>query len=262
MKRQIVLVPGAWQGAWVWEQVTPLLTAEGFQAVPITLPGLGVRSGEKTRAIDLESHIRDVVTTLVCRDLSAVTLVGHSYASIVITGVADRVPERIGHLVYLDAAPFDGGRSFLEAFPPEQRARHQQQAEPDKHGWWLPFPGWSELASTTSADGLSPEARQRMLLLSTPHPFETWTQPLTLTCRTGALSYAHTLVLCTSGGLTASGLRQLVASGDQNLAHLGGFEWSVEELHTGHWPMISEPEETASLLGRLAASTPPGGDRT
>src|SRR3954453_21148411 len=98
-----VLVHGAWHGGWCWRRVAPLLRVAGHAVYTPTLTGLGERAHLLTREVGLETHIRDTVNVLECEELNDVILVGHSYGGIVITGTAERAPERVGHLVYLDA---------------------------------------------------------------------------------------------------------------------------------------------------------------
>ena len=98
-----VIVHGAWSGAHAWRWVRPLLRAAGHDVVTPSLTGLGERAHLATPATNLDTHITDIAAVLHYEDLHDVVLVGHSYGGMVITGVADRVPERIGHLVYLDA---------------------------------------------------------------------------------------------------------------------------------------------------------------
>src|SRR5437879_1752139 len=98
-----VLVHGAWHGGWCWKKLTPLLRSNGHDVFTPTLTGLGERAHLANQAIDLTTHIEDVVSTLDYEDLRGVILVGHSYGGIVISGVADRIPARIGCVVYLDA---------------------------------------------------------------------------------------------------------------------------------------------------------------
>src|SRR5918995_2086278 len=99
-----LLVPGAWLGGWAWKDVAARLRAEGHDVYPVTLTGLGERAHLATPDVDLETHIQDVVNVLFYEDLRDVVLVKHSYGGNVITGVADRSPERLRQLVYLDAA--------------------------------------------------------------------------------------------------------------------------------------------------------------
>jgi pimeloyl-ACP methyl ester carboxylesterase len=105
----MVIVHGAWGGAWQFARIAPLLEEKGFDVHRVTLTGLGERSHLATPSIGLETHVQDVVNVLLFENLRDVILVGHSYGGMVITAVADRIPERIARLVYLDAMlPVDG----------------------------------------------------------------------------------------------------------------------------------------------------------
>ena len=108
-----VLVPGQWTGAFVWHTVAPLLRAAGHHAYAVTCTGLGERVHLASPAIDLDDFVTDVVNVLEYEDLRNVILVGHSFGGQIITGVAERVPERLAQLVYLDASvPADGQNDY------------------------------------------------------------------------------------------------------------------------------------------------------
>ena len=100
-----VLVHGGGHGGWCYQRVARLLRAEGHVVYTPTLTGLGERSAPADRAeVDLHRHVEDVAAVLHFEDLRDVILVGHSYGGMVITGAADRAADRVGKLVYLDAA--------------------------------------------------------------------------------------------------------------------------------------------------------------
>jgi len=104
-----VLVHGAWGGAGVWRNFAPLLREKGHEVFYVSLTGLGERYHLGQAETNLSTHIQDVVELIEYEHLTDIVLVGHSYGGMVITGVADRMPERIAHLVYLDAfLPRDG----------------------------------------------------------------------------------------------------------------------------------------------------------
>ncbi len=108
-KPTIVIVHGAWGGAWAFKKVEALLRDKGFQVYRPQLTGQGDRVHLARPDIGLNTHIEDVVNMILYEDLHDIILVGHSYGGMVITGVADRVPDRIKRLVYLDAlVPNDG----------------------------------------------------------------------------------------------------------------------------------------------------------
>jgi len=108
-----VFVHGAWGGGWDWLAVDSMLTRRGHTVVRVTLTGLGERHHLASPDVGLYTHIEDVVNKILWDNLHDVVLVGHSYGGMVITGVADRVPDRIKRLVYLDALLPDSGESVL-----------------------------------------------------------------------------------------------------------------------------------------------------
>ena len=104
-----VLVHGAWHGGWCWRRVCDRLTVQGHHVFAPTLTGVGERSHLSSPAVDLTTHVLDVVNEIRWKDLENVVLVGHSYGGMVITGVAEQVAPRISSIVYLDAfIPADG----------------------------------------------------------------------------------------------------------------------------------------------------------
>ena len=108
-----VLVHGAWGGATLWRSFAPLLREKGHEVFFTSLTGLGERYHLGTAETNLSTHIQDVVELIEYENLHDIALVGHSYGGMVITGVADRIPDRIAHLVYLDAfLPNDGQALF------------------------------------------------------------------------------------------------------------------------------------------------------
>ncbi|MFI9331664.1 alpha/beta fold hydrolase [Kitasatospora sp. NPDC052868] len=108
-----VLVPGMLHGAWWYRPITDGLRAAGHEVYPLTLTGVSERGHLNNGAVNLETHIQDVLSTLEAERLTDVVLVGHSYGGMVLSGVADRAPERIRALVYADAfAPRDGESAY------------------------------------------------------------------------------------------------------------------------------------------------------
>ncbi|MEV8631592.1 alpha/beta hydrolase [Streptosporangium sp. NPDC051023] len=104
-----VLIPGMCHGGWCFHELTEQLRSHGHRAYPLTLTGLSERSHLLHGGVNLDTHIQDVTGVLAAEQLQDAVLVGHSYGGMVITGVADRMPERVRSLVYLDAVvPADG----------------------------------------------------------------------------------------------------------------------------------------------------------
>src|SRR5215471_8255678 len=121
MMATFVLVHGSWAGSAVWRQLTPRLRKAGHEVYAPTLTGIGARKHLLSREIDLDTHIQDVIGVIEDEDLSDIVLVGHSYGGMVITGVADRVPEKLASLVYLDAFLPENGQSLFNVVPPDGR---------------------------------------------------------------------------------------------------------------------------------------------
>jgi pimeloyl-ACP methyl ester carboxylesterase len=115
-KHTFVLVHGATAGGWEWKSTGNFLLADGHTVYRATLTGLGERMHLNNADVDLQTHINDVVNLILFEDLHNIVLTGHSYGGMVITGVMDRVPERIKHVVYLDAAVPDDGMSIWQLF--------------------------------------------------------------------------------------------------------------------------------------------------
>jgi pimeloyl-ACP methyl ester carboxylesterase len=115
-KYTFVLVHGATAGGWEWKSTGKFLTDDGHTVYRATLTGLGEREHLSSADIDLQTHIKDVVNLILFEDLHDVVLTGHSYGGMVITGVMDRIPERIRHVVFLDAAVPGDGMSLWDLF--------------------------------------------------------------------------------------------------------------------------------------------------
>ncbi len=115
-KETFVMVHGATAGGWEWKRAGKFLTDDGHTVYRATLTGLGERMHLNSTNVDLQTHISDVVNLILFEDLHDVVLTGHSYGGMVITGVMDRVPDRIKHVVFLDAAVPDDGMSLWDLF--------------------------------------------------------------------------------------------------------------------------------------------------
>jgi pimeloyl-ACP methyl ester carboxylesterase len=140
-KATYVLVHGAWHGSWCWKNVRAVLQSAGHNVFTPTLTGLGERSHLNSTAIDLSTHIADIVNLIQWEELSDVILCGHSYAGCVITAVADQIPDRIRGLVFLDAFVPENGESLMDIVPSEVRQAVREQARATRDGWKMnPIP--------------------------------------------------------------------------------------------------------------------------
>jgi pimeloyl-ACP methyl ester carboxylesterase len=116
-----VLVHGSWAGGVVWREVARRLRKAGHDVYAPTLTGIGERKHLLNREINLDTHIQDVIGVIDDEDLADIVLVGHSYGGMVISGVADRVPEKVASLVYLDAFVPEDGQSNFSILPSDRR---------------------------------------------------------------------------------------------------------------------------------------------
>jgi len=113
-EKTFLVCHGAWSGGWSWKKMFPLMQAAGYRLLVPTYTGLGDREHLANPAIDLETHIQDILSVIKFEDLSDIVLLGHSYGGMVATGVADRAGDRIAQLIYLDAFVPRSGQSLLD----------------------------------------------------------------------------------------------------------------------------------------------------
>lgn len=228
-----VLVHGAWHGGWCWQKVSEKLRAEGNLVYTPTMSGLGEHKNTLNSNIDLDTHITDIVNLIVMEDLHHVILVGHSYGGAVIAGVADRIPERLEKLVFLDALLVENGQSAFSVNPYESQEIFKKSALDFDNGLSIPSPSseWFGLKDSSAVKWTNDRL--------TNHPYKTFTQPLTL-----KHPYGNNLPLiyiaCTNPELPV--LEQFAEKTKNSKA------WKYHELKTGHDAMISMPSELAALL--------------
>lgn len=232
-----VLIHGAWEAGWVWKWTVPHLRAAGHDVFTPSLTGLGERAHLMSPAIDLDTHIDDVLGVLKWEGLENVTLVGHSYGGMIATGVADRMHERIGSLIYLDAFMPNDGEALLDLSRPERAAAMRKVADEDGEGWYLP------LAAAPLQNVTDPKEAAILAKHCVPHPFATMTQKL-------QVSGNHFKVAKNAYLLATAFQPSPFTSFAAEARQLG---WTVEELATHHFTMISMPRETAEILMRHAA---------
>lgn len=241
-----VLVPGFWLGSWAWHGVTTLLRAEGHEVYAVTLTGLADKKHLASSAINLDTHTSDVFNLIEYEGLSDVVLVGHSYAGLVITAVADRLAPKLRKLVYVDTAPLPNGTALIDFYPADLRKHYKQRVAMEGAGWRLPFPPWEELDQSGSARDLDEQIRAAIQARATDMPFGAARQPVTLK-NPARTKLPKTAIWCTTSSQQA---KQLVESGSAMFQELSGPEWTFIDLPTGHWPMFSKPRELAQLLSQ------------
>jgi pimeloyl-ACP methyl ester carboxylesterase len=228
-----VLVHGAWSGAHSWHKVRPLLQQAGNEVFTPSLTGLGERAHLATPEVNLSTHIQDVCNAMYYEDLTDVVLVGHSYGGMVVTGVAERMPERIKHLVYLDAfLPADGQSlwSMTSAGP--------RSADGD---WRVPPMARPDVEATS--DGAWMTARRLA------HPRGCFEESVRLSVPLETREFSLTYIV-------ATGRPEPSPVFDEAAARLrGNPRWQVREISGGHVMNWTNPEGLAQLLLELFPST-------
>lgn len=231
----IVLVHGAWHGAWCWGRVLPLLRDAGLDSHAVTLTGLGDRAHLLSTGIDLHTHIQDVIGWIQNEELARVVLVGHSYAGMVITGVADRLqaehPGLLAHLVYLDAVLPHPGDSWSSAHTEETR---QARIAASRASAGLSFP-----PPDAALFGLSGADRDWVNRRQTPQPFRLYQQPLDFDPERVA-AVPRTFIDCNQPALATIAPSRVRVRSEPG--------WQVVEMATGHDPMVSEPTALSQIL--------------
>ena len=232
-----VLVHGAWHGGWCWNRVRRALQALGHDVFTPTLTGVADRSHLISPQIDLETHTSDVANLLAWEDLSDVVLCGHSYGGMVITGAADRAPERISALVYLDAFVPKHGQSLHDLLPAETRAQ-QLTGAAGGDGWRVP-PIPAEVFNVNLAD------RAWVDRQCTPQSLATFEQPARLTGRVDAIDNAS-----------------FIWASDWQGSPFGQFYeqarrvgWKASEIACGHDVMLDRPDALTQALLDAATSS-------
>ncbi len=235
-KRPFVLVHGSWHGGWCWREVAAILRAAGHLVFTPTQTGLGERRHLMSRNITLETFIEDITNVIHFEALEEVVLVGHSFGASTISGVADRMPERLHHLAYLDGLILDNGQASFDALPKHVAASRLSRAQDFDGGASVPPPPPEAFGILDAALGA------RIAPFLTPQPMSVNLAPLALRHPIGN-GVPKSYILCTAPVYPA-----LVASRD----HVRAAGWPVIELASGHDAMISAPAATAAVLLSLA----------
>lgn len=224
-----VILPGATVGGFYMRSVAEPLQQAGHNVFTPTYTGLGERSHLLSRDIDLETHILDVLQILKYEDLFDVILVGKSYSGMVITGVADRAPERIRHLVYLDAVVPQNGDCLLDLVGQDVADNVTTVVQTYGEGWLLP---------ATS------EIEPRV----TNHPWKSFTQSLQLNGDPEAANVSRTYIYC-SAKAPDHVMNDATRKGAQ---YAKDQRWGYYEIESGHEPEVERPDRVVDILLLLA----------
>lgn len=233
-----VLVHGAWHGGWCWIRVANQLVQHGHRVLTPTLTGLGDRAHLLSRDVNLDTHIHDIIGVIEAEELLDVTLCGHSYGGVVITGVADRASDRISSIVYLDAFIPEDGQAQRDLIPTERQADADLLVKEQGDGWKVPP------RSAESFMVQSQEDRDWVNRRCVPHPYASMTQPSRLT---GAWKDIPNKTFIKAGLYTTSPFGPFAEAAKNDPG------WHYEEIDAGHDVMLDAPTELADALIRAAA---------
>ena len=232
MLATFVVAHGGWGGGWAWKKMRPLMAARRHEIFTPTYTGLGERAHLAHRDIDLETHIEDILAVLEFEDLRDVILVGHSYGGMVATGVADRVREKVRHLVYLDAFAPESGKSTNDYYFSGDRREAFLRTVID--GWLVP--------PQPMPDDISPADAVWTARHRTPQPLQSIEQKFVL--RNGPLTVPRTYIYCQRHS-ESDPFRQFLERAQKD-------GWATYELDASHSPHITAPEALMDILETIA----------
>ena len=234
-KPHFLLIHGAWHGGWVWNEISEILRYQRYSVSTPTLTGLGEKKHLLSSKITIETFIEDVVNHIVFENLNNIILVGHSFAGSVISGVADRLKDRIKKLIYFDAMILIDGQKPFDISPKEIVKQRIELAKKFGNNISIPAP---------SADAFGVFDIKKSLLLEeklTPHPLSAFQSKLILKNEVGngiPLSYIY----CT---------KPVYKSLESSRAVVRKMKWPIFELNAGHDAMLTHPKETLNLLMKI-----------
>ena len=239
-----VLVHGTWHGGWGWQEVADRLRAAGHRVYTPTCTGCGERLHLAGPEVGLETHITDIVQVLDFEDLNNVILVGHSFSGITITGVADRLRERIERIVFFDAlVPHEGRMSGVPRdpetgdFPKWWKEREKQFIDGYQMDLWQDYPMEMLVPDTF------PEVAAKLRRLITPHPAKQWTDELVL-ADGGWHGLNPTYIHCVGQAYRKSS--------DLMVGPARGPDWEFIELDIPRDGMLTHPTLVATTLNSLS----------
>jgi pimeloyl-ACP methyl ester carboxylesterase len=228
-----LLVHGAWHSGRCWERVVPLLESAGHRVFAPSLTGYGDKAHLLSPGVGLDTHVDDVAELIEGERLTDVVLVGHSYAGLVISSVANRLPERIAHLVYLDAMVPEDGETAVDVRPVTK-----ELIDAAVDGWRVP--PLPEQPAPLGLFGVTDPADVAWLRsMLSDQPVNCLVQPVRLD-NPAVRAIPRTHIHCVIGkpeGIT----RRPVPPGAR-----------VRELPTGHDCMITMPAGLTELLAEVA----------
>jgi pimeloyl-ACP methyl ester carboxylesterase len=233
----ILLVHGAWAGAWSWRDAARLLRKKGFDVYAPTLTGIAERSHVPPQNVSLSTHIADVAGLMRYEELRDVLIVGHSYGGMVITGAADREPGRVMGMVYLDAFLPESGQALWDIAGPERVQAQREVALAHDGGHSVPRPA--------SNPPLAPEFAAKWAPLFTPQPIRTMSEPWVSVREPQARTWPQRhYILCAAYKNSPFHRLHAQVRGQEG--------WDVSEFDAPHDVVRTDPELVAGRIADIA----------
>jgi pimeloyl-ACP methyl ester carboxylesterase len=221
---KFLLVHGAWGGSWMWARLAQLLRKQGHEVFTPSMTGIGERAHLASPEVDLSFHVKDILQVIEYERLADFVLVGHSYGGMVVTAVADRVPEKIRTLVYLDAFVPKNGESLIDLARPEMREKLLALQD-----WRVPPPPPQGMTDKDEIAWI--EGRRN------PQPIGTMKEKVSLKNKPFP---NRVYIFCSGYSPTTFAPFGAATKADK--------AWQYHELPTHHYPQISMPRELAAIL--------------
>jgi len=238
-RKTFVVIPGAFNGGWVWHRVSDQLEKKGHKVLALTLTGLGERSHLLSKDINLDTHITDIVNVIKWERLEDFCLVAHSYGGFPASGALEQVGGSASSIVWLDALKPENGQKFIDLLPAPNRERIMNLVNKGE----IAFPLLAGLPPPTTVNEKdAPFLRAENT--NTPHPIGTWVQPIKLS---GAREMVAKKTYVRVPKYPSPGLDKAFAECKADNS------WkTVEFTDSGHMAMLDAPERVADLLLQAA----------
>ena len=234
LSKTFLVCHGAWSAGWAWKKMHPLMQAAGHRLVTPTYTGLGERAHLAHPAINLNTHIEDMLNVIKYEDLSDIVLIGHSYGGMVATGVADRARDKVRQLIYIDAFVPQDGQSLLDL----NEAAQARMRELAKTG-----DGWRVPPNPTPPDTL-PADVEWLSTRRVDMPIQCFETKLKL--QGGPLTLPRSYIYATRITPADTFGRFAKMTKDDPA-------WGYYEIDASHSPNVTAPEALMALLQKIAA---------
>lgn len=226
--KAFLLIPGAWIGEWVWDRLKTELNLLKNTVHTLTLSGLEDRKQKKEA--DLAEHVNNVIDYITKYNLNDIILVGHSYSGFVASIVADKMPDKIAGLIFIEAFLPENGKSLIEAAGLD--VEEESGSIISNNGVWLP-PTKDELKYQPYMTAELIDYLSENLI---GHPGKTVTDKAAISSE-----ILRDMPIFYIGRNLSETIKN-----NPNFNHIQFFE-----LNGGHWTMLTKPKELSNLMNSI-----------